>query len=126
MQFTREELRQLVRHVVRRTVREMLTRLGPASVLVTPDGKRAIGDGGKPAALPPQDAADDGVPFYTVETLATRWEVDAKTVYAAIAAKQVPVVRLGQRVIRIPAAVVHEIEQGRVALPGGIHGHVSR
>lgn len=45
----------------------------------------------------------------TVEQLAKRWGVNHKTIYAAIQAKQIKVLRLG-RIIRIPRSVVERLE----------------
>ncbi len=60
------------------------------------------------------------------EDVARRWGVNVKTVYAAIRRRQLPVKRLGERVLLIPRRAVEEIEQGRVALPGGNHGGATR
>jgi excisionase family DNA binding protein len=61
--------------------------------------------------------------MFTVEELAHRWGVNVKTIYNGIAAKQVPVVCLGRRVIRIPVAAIEQLEQkGRVEPHGGTHG----
>jgi excisionase family DNA binding protein len=60
------------------------------------------------------------------EDVARRWGVNVKTVYAAIRRRQLPVKRLGQRVLLIPRRAVEDIEQGRVALPGEKHGSATR
>jgi len=53
----------------------------------------------------------------SVEQVALRWGVSPKTIYVAIKLKQIPAVRLG-RILRIPAAVVESVEQGRAVPPG--------
>jgi excisionase family DNA binding protein len=54
----------------------------------------------------------------TVEELAERWQVNVKTIYAAIAAGEVPVLRIG-RVLRIPLAAVLSAEQASAVPTGG-------
>ena len=55
----------------------------------------------------------------TVEEFAERWAVDVKTVYEAIKENQIPAVRIGKRVLRIPRAWIEEKEQGRDMPEGG-------
>jgi excisionase family DNA binding protein len=61
----------------------------------------------------------------TVEALAQRWGIHAKTLYLEIRRGHLPAVRLG-RVLRVPIAVVESFEQGRVAPRGGAHGGATR
>ena len=59
----------------------------------------------------------------TCAELAARWGVDIKSVYEGIKLRQIPVVRIGRRIIRIALAVIERIEQGgRVEPHGGTHG----
>jgi excisionase family DNA binding protein len=61
-------------------------------------------------------------PMLTVAEAARFLRVNAKTLYAEIQAKRLPVVRV-RRVIRIPRAVlISMLEQDRVTPPGGTHG----
>jgi excisionase family DNA binding protein len=57
-------------------------------------------------------------PLLTIEQLAARWGVNRKTIYAAIARKEVHAIRIG-RVLRVPASVIESLEQGRVVSSGG-------
>jgi len=52
-------------------------------------------------------------PVLSVQELAQRWRVDVKTIYQAIELGQIPVIRVGKRVIRIPTAAIERMEQGR-------------
>jgi excisionase family DNA binding protein len=61
----------------------------------------------------------------TVEELAQRWGIHAKTLYLEIQRGRLHAVRLG-RVLRVPIAVVESFEQGRVAPRGGAHGGATR
>jgi excisionase family DNA binding protein len=61
----------------------------------------------------------------TVEQLAARWVVDVKTIYAAVAARQITALRLG-RVIRIPLAVVKDLETQGCVVPGGSNAGSTR
>jgi hypothetical protein len=88
---------------------------------------------GSPVTLPEAGTPDpcgtlvlDAPTMLKPEAVARRWGVNIKTIYAAIRRKQLPVKRLGQRVLLIPRRAVEEIEQGRVALPGGTHGSATR
>lgn len=53
-------------------------------------------------------------PVLTAQELARRWEVDIKTIYQAIELGQIPVIRVGKRVLRIPRMAIERLEQGRV------------
>ena len=53
-------------------------------------------------------------PVLSVQELATRWNVDVKTIYQAIELGQIPAIRVGKRVLRIPRMVIENLEQGRV------------
>ncbi len=67
--------------------------------------------------------------LFSIEELARRWAVNIKTIREAIRLGQVPVVRIGKRVVRIPRAAVEKLEshpQGCAALPGGRHGSAAR
>ena len=61
------------------------------------------------SAVPDAPAAR---PVFTVKELADRWGVNAKTIREAIAMKQLPAFRVGQRRLLIPAAAVTRFEQG--------------
>ena len=55
----------------------------------------------------------------SVEELAARWRVNRKSIYEAITRGELPVVRIGPRIIRVAVSVVESIEsQGRVAPEG--------
>lgn len=70
--------------------------------------------------------AGEAITMLTVEQLAKRWCVNAKTIYAAIQAQQLRVLRIG-RVIRVPVDVVEELEsQGRAVPTGGPHVGATR
>ena len=60
-----------------------------------------------------------GRPVLSVKELAERWNVNEKTVREAIELGQLPAFRVGKRRLLIPLAAVEELEQGRVATPGG-------
>jgi excisionase family DNA binding protein len=61
----------------------------------------------------------DGATMLSVEELAARWRVNAKTIYAAVQQGQIPALKLG-RILRISMAVIESVEaQGRVVLVGG-------
>ena len=51
-------------------------------------------------------------PVLSVQELADRWQVDVKTIYQSIELGQIPVIRVGKRVLRIPRSVIEELEQG--------------
>lgn len=68
----------------------------------------------------------DAPPMLRPEDVARRWSCNVKTIYSALRKRQLPSVRLGKRVLLIPRRAVEEIEQGRVALPGGKHGGATR
>lgn len=53
-------------------------------------------------------------PVLSVQELAKRWNVDVKTIYQAIELGQIPAIRVGKRVLRIPRMVIENLEQGRV------------
>lgn len=57
-------------------------------------------------------------PVLSVQELARRWGVDVKTIYQAIERGQLPAIRIGKRVIRIPRAIIEQMEQGRVVPEG--------
>ena len=78
------------------------------------------------ASVPCDTIALDAPLMLRPEDVARRWGVNVKTVYAAIRRRQLPVKRLGTRVLLIPRRAVEDIEQGRVALPGGTHGSATR
>ena len=59
-----------------------------------------------------QNGADR--PVLTAQELAKRWNVDVKTIYQAIELGQIPVIRVGKRVLRIPRMAIEHLEQGRV------------
>jgi excisionase family DNA binding protein len=61
-----------------------------------------------------RDNPSAGLPVLSVQDLAKRWAVDVKTIYQAIELGQIPVIRVGKRVIRIPRAFIERLEQGRV------------
>ena len=48
----------------------------------------------------------------SVQELADRWQVDVKTIYQAIELGQIPVIRVGKRVLRIPRDFIERLEQG--------------
>ena len=54
-----------------------------------------------------------GRPVLSVQELAERWKVDVKTIYQAIELGQIPVIRVGKRVLRIPRSVIERLEQGQ-------------
>ena len=64
--------------------------------------------------------------MFSVEELARRWNVDDKTIRRAIQLKQIPVVRVGTKIIRICRAAIEEIERGRDAPLRGNDGGKSR
>jgi excisionase family DNA binding protein len=55
----------------------------------------------------------------SVEELATRWRVNRKSIYEAIARGELPVVRIGPRIIRVARSVVESIESQGRAVPEG-------
>lgn len=59
-----------------------------------------------------------GRPVLSIQELSERWGVDVKTIYRAIELGQLPVIRIGKRVIRIPRAIIEQMEQGRVVPEG--------
>ena len=65
-------------------------------------------------------------PVITVREAAALLGVNVKTLYAEIAARRFPAMRLG-RAIRIARTVITSfLEQGRVAPPGGQNGGTTR
>lgn len=67
-------------------------------------------------------------PMITVEELAVRWDVDVKTVYKAIQLGQIPAVRVGRKVLRIPRSAVESLEAGQTppSPRGGNRGSSAR
>jgi excisionase family DNA binding protein len=54
---------------------------------------------------------------FSVSELARRWRVDRKTIYEAIARGDLPVLRLGSRVLRVTREVVLSFESQGSAAP---------
>ena len=57
-------------------------------------------------------ASSAGRSVLSVQELAARWFVDVKTIYQAIELGQIPAIRIGKRVLRIPRSAIERLEQG--------------
>jgi excisionase family DNA binding protein len=54
---------------------------------------------------------------FSVSELARRWRVDRKTIYEAIARGELPVLRLGARIVRVAREVVLSLASQGSAAP---------
>lgn len=86
---------------------ELRAKRGP--MMVPLDAIPQVADTRKP----PEPASK----LMRVEEVASRWEINVKTIYAMVQRGELRAVRLG-RVLRIPRSVVESFEQGR-AVSGG-------
>jgi excisionase family DNA binding protein len=86
---------------------ELRSKRGPK--MVSLDSIAEIADTRKPPEPAPK--------LMRVEEVASRWEINVKTIYAMVQRGELLAVRLG-RVLRIPRSVVESFEQGR-AVSGG-------
>lgn len=63
----------------------------------------------------------------TPAEVARRWRVNVKVIYTAIQKGELPAVRIGKKVLRIPIEMLRRLEQqGRVVSPGGQNGGSTR
>jgi excisionase family DNA binding protein len=67
---------------------------------------------------------DDGVPSLTVSDLATRWSTNRRLIWVLVERGEIPIVRIGPRLVRFrPSDVIaYEQAQSRPAIRGPLAG----